>query len=191
MTVQSKQDIRQAMKERLARMSEKDRDMESRVLSKELKRFLGDEPKTIAAYMALSDEPHTTPLLQELLQEGWIIALPVMENNALVFRTIRSFENLKKGDIGVLEPTQNDPETDRTSIDTVIIPGRAFTRDGKRIGRGNGGYDKWIASQRSINPKTQYIGICFECQIVHDLPWEAHDEKVGQIITSRGSLMKT
>jgi 5-formyltetrahydrofolate cyclo-ligase len=178
------------MKERIARMSEKDREIESRVLSKELKRFLGDAPKTIAVYMALSDEPNITPLLQELLQAGWTIALPAMENNALVFRTIRSFENLKKGDIGVLEPTENDPVADRSTIDMVIIPGRAFTRDGKRMGRGNGGYDKWITSQRLLNPKTQYTGVCFECQIVNDLPCETHDEKVNEIVTSRGPLMK-
>lgn len=186
--MQQKQEIRQAMKERIAGMSEKDRVIESRVLSKELKRFLGDEPKTIAAYMALSDEPNITDLLQELLQAGWTIALPVMEHNALIFRTIRSFENLKKGAIGVLEPTENDPVADRTTIDTVLIPGRAFTRDGKRMGRGNGGYDKWIASQRSLHSETKYIGVCFECQIVNDLPWEAHDEKIGQIVTSRGLI---
>ncbi len=187
--MQTKQDIRQAMKERLARMSKKDRDIESRVLAKELKRFLGDSPRTVAAYMALADEPNITPLIRELMDEGWTIALPVMENNALVFRTIRSFDGLKKGAIGVLEPTQHDPVTDRTTIETVIIPGRAFTKDSKRMGRGNGGYDKWIASQRSINPSTRYIGVCFECQIVNDVPWEAHDERVNHIVTSRGMLM--
>ena len=31
---------------------------------------------------------------------------------------------------------------------TILIPGRAFDAKGNRLGRGNGGYDKWIAEQR-------------------------------------------
>jgi 5-formyltetrahydrofolate cyclo-ligase len=57
-----------------------------------------------------------------------------------------------------------------------------------RLGRGNGGYDRWISAVRPINPSIQYIGVCFECQVVGDIAYEAHDEKVHRVVTSRGAL---
>jgi 5-formyltetrahydrofolate cyclo-ligase len=59
---EQKSALRIGIKERLLTMSAKDRDIESRVLSKELERMLGNTPKTIAGYMALSDEPAITPV---------------------------------------------------------------------------------------------------------------------------------
>jgi len=57
-----------------------------------------------------------------------------------------------------------------------------------RLGRGNGGYDHWIEKQRDVNPDTRMIGVAFECQIVNEVPIDAHDEKMDEVITDRGSI---
>ncbi|MFA7682254.1 MAG: 5-formyltetrahydrofolate cyclo-ligase, partial [Candidatus Peribacteraceae bacterium] len=72
--------------------------------------------------------------------------------------------------------------------DCALIPGRAFDRDGNRLGRGNGSYDHWIREQRTANPQTKIWGIAFECQIVPIVPTEEHDERVDALITARGLI---
>lgn len=184
--MESKQDVRDAIKERLSQMSAKDRDIESRVTAKELRKYLRDEPHTIGAYYPLSDEPNIVPLLQDFLDEGWLIALPAEQDGKLVFRTVHDFSVLKKGRIGVLEPPQSETETAPTDLATILVPGRAFDRNGNRLGRGSGGYDFWIEEQRAKNPTTQYIGVCFENQVLPTLPVEGHDQMVDAVATSRG-----
>jgi 5-formyltetrahydrofolate cyclo-ligase len=65
----------------------------------------------------------------------------------------------------------------------VLVPGRAFTKAGGRLGRGGGTYDRWINAQRKKNPATRFIGVCFRCQIIKELPMEEHDEKVDEVVT--------
>ncbi len=186
--MQTKRDIRDAVKERLKNLSEKDREIESRSLCKTLKKFLGNEPKVIGAYMPISDEPNIRPLLEELLIAGWTIAIPGLQNNLLEFRIVTDLNETAKGQTTILEPTTDHPLIDRKDLELILIPGRAFTRNGDRMGRGNGGYDRWVGEQRKINPDTKYLGICFERQIVPDMPLEAHDEKVDLLVTYRGIL---
>ncbi len=177
------------MKERLARMNERSRETESRILQRRLKEYLGDGKRTITAYMPLSDEPDIRPLMNEWMTAGWSVALPAVEGNVLVFRTVKSLEEAQRNPLTRLtEPPSTNPPVDRKNIDIVLVPGRAFTRDGKRLGRGNGGYDRWIAEQRNINPQTTYIGLCFECQIVIELPLEPHDERMDAAITAQGKV---
>jgi 5-formyltetrahydrofolate cyclo-ligase len=103
----------------------------------------------------------------------------------MVFHRIRSLEDMQKNAVtNIPEPTTGDV-IDEAMIDTVIVPGRAFTKDGVRMGRGNGGYDHWIAAQRKRNPATKMIGVCFVCQLFSEIPTEAHDEKVDGVVTGR------
>ncbi len=90
----------------------------------------------------------------------------------------------------ILEPRDDAPLSEET-IDIAIIPGRAFTAKGERMGRGNGGYDIWISAQKKRSPSTLYIGVCFDCQIVQELPMETHDEIVDVVVTARGIFQHT
>jgi 5-formyltetrahydrofolate cyclo-ligase len=63
--------------------------------------------------------------------------------------------------------------------DLVVVPGLAFTRCGKRLGRGGGFYDRALADL----PKTvKRLGICFEFQVVEDLPTEPHDAPLDGLL---------
>ena len=33
------------------------------------------------------------------------------------------------------------------------------------------------------------IGVAFECQVVNEVPVDAHDEKVDEVVTDRGSIV--
>ncbi len=72
------------------------------------------------------------------------------------------------------------PAIDFALVDLILVPGLAFTKDGARLGRGGGYYDRLLAN---CPPRTRRIGICFAAQIVASLPTEPHDQRVERVIT--------
>lgn len=73
-----------------------------------------------------------------------------------------------------------DVDLDPTWPDVIIVPGLAFTVDGKRCGQGGGWYDRFLAR---VRPDAVMIGVCFAPQMVADLPTDAHDVFLHAIVT--------
>jgi 5-formyltetrahydrofolate cyclo-ligase len=93
------------------------------------------------------------------------------------FYEISGLNELQPGQFGLLEP----PRTDRSIVpNLLILPGLVFTKTGHRLGRGGGHYDRFLATlDRSITR----IGVCFDFQVVDDLPIESHDMQVDHLVT--------
>lgn len=62
----------------------------------------------------------------------------------------------------------------------VLVPGLAFTREGARLGRGGGFYDRLLNGQAATAMK---FGICFEFQVVDFVPAETHDVILDAVVT--------
>lgn len=77
----------------------------------------------------------------------------------------------------------------------VLVPGMAFTTDGRRLGRGGGYYDTFLAVfLRRFAKKRRQIktaGFCFPGQILQDIPVEPHDVKMDCLILTDGSIIDT
>ena len=174
-----------AIQERLERLSEQDKNEEGRVLSRRVRELLPPPPCNICAFIPLQDEVKIHALLRELLRDGYALYLPMFENG-LVFRKTETIDGLSAGAFGIPEPPVSAPKLEDATEAIVLVPGRAFSKTGERMGRGNGGYDRWIRAKRNASPATSYWGICHECQVVDRVPMEAHDERVDRVITSRG-----
>jgi 5-formyltetrahydrofolate cyclo-ligase len=101
------------------------------------------------------------------------------DDGTLVFLLACEFQT---GALGIREPMGT---TIAPSPDLVLVPGLAFDTTGARLGRGKGFYDRWLAA----NPTVPSVGICFKCQIVESLPFEAHDARVSAIVTDEGILV--
>jgi len=63
--------------------------------------------------------------------------------------------------------------------DLILVPGLAFDREGYRMGRGGGFYDRWLQKYPAV-PK---IGLCFSCQLVDQVPREPHDKQMDSLVT--------
>jgi 5-formyltetrahydrofolate cyclo-ligase len=72
---------------------------------------------------------------------------------------------------------------DPSRVDAVLVPGVAFTADGKRLGQGGGWFDRFLAELRV---DAIAIGVCFGPQVVDDLPTEAHDVLLDLVVTDTG-----
>jgi 5-formyltetrahydrofolate cyclo-ligase len=69
--------------------------------------------------------------------------------------------------------------------DLIFVPGLAFSKDGHRLGRGAGFFDRLLASRAARAFK---IGICFSFQLVDAVPTERHDIEMDMIVTDEGVL---
>ena len=133
---------------------------------------------TILLYWPLRDEVQTSSVAERLYKDGHRILLPVVDGDSLLLREYCGVQNMRAGAFGILEP-QGGLFDDFGAIDLAFIPGRAFTADGLRLGRGKGYYDRLLP--QIACPK---IGVCFQFQIVGELPSEPHDIPMDEVIAS-------
>ena len=140
----------------------------------------------ILAYSALSDEVDLSELLENAFAQGKIVALPVVNGDEMNFFLTRSTSLLEKGAFGIMEPSKTSENligSESILENTlVLVPGRAFTKAGKRLGRGKGYYDKWFSTMEDKANQLVKWGICFSCQLVDDLPSDENDIPMDQIV---------
>lgn len=132
--------------------------------------------RTILLYHSLKDEVNTHSFIEKWSRKKRIL-LPVVVGNDLELRVYTGSHDLAIGSYGIEEPT-GEPFTNYTAIDLVAVPGVAFDRRGNRLGRGKGYYDRLL----SRIPSAYKIGICFPFQIVEEVPVEAFDIRMDEII---------
>ena len=65
--------------------------------------------------------------------------------------------------------------------DFVLVPGLAFSRDGHRLGRGGGFYDRLLAGRARAAAK---VGVAFALQLHNDIPHAQHDVILDAVITA-------
>lgn len=175
------------IQERLDHLAPNECAAESRTLCRELLKVLPPAPCTLAAYIALPSEPDLALLFDAADREDRIY-LPCYDaqTHAMVFRHWSKGSPLNRSALNIPEPLPDAEELTLKNLDVALVPGRAFDRAGNRLGRGNGGYDRWLVHLRNVNPHVQIWGIAFECQWANFVPTEQHDQKVDGVITARG-----
>ena len=79
---------------------------------------------------------------------------------------------LALGRWGLWEPTDEAPLlSDYSRLDLVVVPGVAFSSDGKRLGRGKSFYDRFLP----LVPRAAFVGVCYPCQVVEQIPADPWD----------------
>ncbi|GAA5480945.1 5-formyltetrahydrofolate cyclo-ligase [Haloferula sargassicola] len=148
----------------------------SRLLADALLRRLDQLPAgRVALFSPLHDEPDLTPLVVRGPHQWY---LPRVEDHELRFHHVRSIDDLTSGAFGIREPDPHSPVIDPASLDVIVCPGLGFGRDGSRLGRGRGFYDRALSLARNA----RLIGAAFPCRLVDSLPVEAHDIPMHHIL---------
>jgi len=130
---------------------------------------------TVMAFVSFGSELDTDPLFARVAVEGKRLVLPRVEATGIV--PADADTPLVASKFGVLEPT--GPAVDVAEIDLVIVPGLAFTVAGDRLGYGRAYYDMFLPTVPAPS-----IGVCFDEQLVDEMPVEAHDVRVDMVITA-------
>lgn len=132
---------------------------------------------TVLLYHSLKDEVDTHEFIRKWSRKKRIL-LPVVVGDDLELRIYTRPEDMTIGAYGIDEPT-GELFTDYAAIDFIAVPGVAFDRSGNRLGRGKGYYDRLLPRI----PSAYKAGICFPFQLVEEVPAEAFDIRMDEVIT--------
>lgn len=138
------------------------------------------EAGTLLLYYPLADEVDVRPLIRKAFEEGKRVLLPVCVGDELELHLYQGEASLAVGAFGIMEPTGPlfAPEN-YGEIDLAIIPGMAFDRSGHRLGRGKGYYDRLLPKIK----EARLTGVCFPFQLLDEVPAEAHDVRVQEVVS--------
>ena len=133
--------------------------------------------KSIYGYLPYNQEVRTVPMLEQAMKEGKRVAVPKCYGEEMRFIYMDDLSKVEKGYANIPEPIADDPVADdKTAL--VLMPGMAFTKDGKRMGYGGGFYDKFLAAE----PEHPTVALCYDFQMVEDLPTEDYDIPVDCVL---------
>jgi 5-formyltetrahydrofolate cyclo-ligase len=121
---------------------------------------LGTQPPArMMVYTALPTEPDVSGVAEWSAANGIEVYTPAVAGDALL-----------------VMPDELDPSL----LDAVVVPGLAYTRDGRRLGQGGGHFDRFLPRLRD---GCRTIGVVFREQLVDDVPTDGHDATVDVVVT--------
>ncbi len=142
-----------------------------------------EKGKCVSAYWPIRDELDSKPLLIRLMDEGFIVGLPVVVGPELplIFRRWEDGMPLYPAGLGTLEPGSDAPEV---VPEIMVMPLLGFDREGTRLGYGGAYYDRTLAA---MTPRPLIVGYAFAAQEVERIPREPHDIGLDILITEGGA----
>ena len=179
---------RQEIRRRLGHLSPEQRlaaNARIRALLADLPEF--QQARTVLLFVSMPDEVDTLPILADALAAGKAVAVPKVDTRRKVMDAcvLRNLDrDLAPGVFGILEPTASET-IEPASIDFVLVPARGFDRQGNRLGRGGGYYDRYMSAPGFHATR---CGIAFAAQLLDALPHDAHDLPVHLLVTEHGIL---
>jgi 5-formyltetrahydrofolate cyclo-ligase len=177
----TKKHLRSKILTRLKTQKEETRDHKSKEIKEKLFRTkVFKKAKVVMFYIAFDGEVNTEEMIKGAKKLGKIVTVPVCKKNRVTLRPCLLHDNtrLKKGPYGVCEPADKISINPK-ELDLVIVPGLAFDRKGRRLGRGKGCYDHFLTK---IPKEIHSIGLAFDFQILPYVPAKQHDVNVEKII---------
>ncbi|MBU0757845.1 MAG: 5-formyltetrahydrofolate cyclo-ligase [Nanoarchaeota archaeon] len=134
---------------------------------------------TVLFYVSFESEVATHSLIREALVDKKNVIVPYIEEKEIFLSKIEDFIELETGKFGILEPKKKFiRKANLDDVNLIIVPGIVFDMHGHRVGFGGGYYDKLLCKTKALK-----IGMCYEFQIVNDVPVELHDIPVDIIVT--------
>ena len=119
-------------------------------------------------------------------KDGKAVALPQCEKegNAMHFFLTEKESELENGRFnGIFEPKKGLLKAQATKKTLILVPALAYGRNGSRLGKGMGFYDRFLAESKGVP-----VGLCFEENLAEALPETGLDRRVRIIITENETL---
>jgi 5-formyltetrahydrofolate cyclo-ligase len=122
---------------------------------------------TVAAYLPLRTEPGSHELLDELVEHGVRVLVPV---------------TLPDRDLDWVALPGDVPLTPQAvaTADAVLVPALAVAGDGTRLGRGGGSYDRALAR---VSAEVPVAALLYDGEVVEHLPRDPWDRPVTAYVT--------
>ncbi|TAJ83462.1 MAG: 5-formyltetrahydrofolate cyclo-ligase [Gallionellaceae bacterium] len=145
---------------------------------------------TVLGYMNFGAEFAAEFFVRQALLDGKQVLLPKVNRDTKqldVYRVTDLAQDVAPGLWDIPEPRAEHcyKVDDLASVDFILLPGVAFTRDGARLGYGGGFYDKLL---ERITHRPALAAAAFAMQVAEDIPQEPTDRKVEWLITEQETI---
>lgn len=171
----AKQRMRELLIQKRRMMSAEERTAQSELILSQLEKMtVFREAKTVLLYYPKNNEVDVLPLFKRYKRDK-VLLLPVTHRNGMTANPYEGNDKMHRGKVGIPEPTTPPFEG---NIDVIIVPAVAFDKEGNRLGRGGGYYDRFLKKQTHAT----IIGVGYDFQLVDEVPVRKHDQKMHRII---------
>ncbi|MFW6313476.1 MAG: 5-formyltetrahydrofolate cyclo-ligase, partial [Spirochaetota bacterium] len=150
--------------------------------------------RTVLLFHAMADEVDLTGAIEASLASGKHLFLPRVCDRDVIFHRIAdraALSRLMPHGYGMLEPLAAEPRWEAGVDQTLLAcPGRAFDREGNRLGRGGGFYDRFLNDLAAVGAlgSVSIVGVGYEVQFVESLPSTPHDHPVDLLVTEQRAI---
>lgn len=137
---------------------------------------------TVFCFAGFGREVDTRPILRDVLASGRVLCVPLRTGpEQMELRRITGLDQLSPGASGIPEPPADSPRLRPDEVDFAVLPCVTCDRAGRRLGRGGGYYDRFLAHYRG-----GAVLLCRERLLREEIPVEPHDCPVPWVLTERG-----
>ncbi|XP_045624031.2 5-formyltetrahydrofolate cyclo-ligase [Procambarus clarkii] len=186
--------LRKEVKVKLDSLSTAEKARQSVVVQEKLwQHELYKKSQRLSIFLSMNDEIQTEPILRHALEAGKTCYIPRYDSKSTYMDMVRlhsweEYESLPVTKWQIKQPPLSEQcETALSSggLDLILIPGLAFTKEGHRMGRGRGYYDRYLTRCRAsqINaPST--VALAFSEQIFPEIPTEDTDMLIDIVLSA-------
>jgi len=180
-TTAAKRIWRRELRRRIGEVAPAERHRKSTCIVDHLReRLQRERPATVAIFAPLPSEPDLMPLLKEPV--NWVF--PKIDGERLTLWKVANPDHLLRQPNGLREPDEAFCSlVFPGDLSWVLVPGLGFGRDGSRLGRGKGYYDRLLKEVTG-----RVIGVAFTEQVEPAMPRDEWDHPMEELLTEEGWL---
>lgn len=175
-----KDEIRKQILEKRSSLSLEKVNKKSELIIENLTPYLKNA-QNIMIFMDMKNEVRITKLIELYPEKNFFISKIVNSKNREMKINKYNENELVLHKFGYYESSSDD-FYDEKILDIVIVPALAFDSSKNRIGFGGGYYDTFLNKVRGKNKNTLFIGVCYDFQMIEEVPIEGHDITLDLVI---------
>ncbi len=146
----------------------------------------------VLSFLSMPHEIDTAEMIASARAQGKAVAVPRIEGDDIRFLLLPGdARELPRDTWGIPVPDPRWQELDLSlwTHPLVAAPGLAFDRQGNRLGRGRGYYDRFLVLARRQSPGIAAIGVALSEQLVESVPHAVTDQPLNGIVTDRETVL--
>ena len=175
-----KDEIRKQILEKRSNLSLEEVDKKSELIIENLTPYLKNA-QNIMIFTDMKNEVRITKLIELYPEKNFFISKIVNSKNREMKINKYNENELVLHKFGYYESSSDD-FYDEKILDIVVVPALAFDSSKNRIGFGGGYYDTFLNKVRGKNKNTLFIGVCYDFQMIEEVPIEGHDITLDLVI---------
>jgi len=117
------------------------------------------------------------PLMEKFPDKDYLF--PVVKGEAMEFFKVDDYKVLEPADFGIMAPKAEGISFNVEAGDLMLVPAVAADKNGNRLGKGGGFYDKYLAT---LDSSVKTLAILPRFAVVDKVPTQKHDQTLDGVV---------